>query len=506
MSPDATSSGAAASPGADHRRARNGVSTAAERKSEQLVHALAARLRADVLETHISWILLAGTRAYKVKKPVRTAFLDYAGLAERLHCCREEVRLNARFAPGLYLGVVPISGTAAGPVLDGRGPAIEYAVAMQRFPDGALFSERLASGALQPADIDDLAALLARFHRDAPVAPADSGYGSSRGKREGVRNLLQAIGSRGGVRSLRAWLDAEHRKLSPAWDRRAATGHVRECHGDLHLANIVRLAGGVAAFDAIEFDPALRWIDVLDDAAFPVMDLAAQGRWDLAFRLLNGWLDATGDHEALPLLRHAAVQRALVRALAEQMRHPRRAGAGRIYLDNAREWTLPAQPQLTIMHGLPGSGKTFVSQQLLERQRAIRLRSDVERKRLFGIAPQASSRASGLDIYTPEASARTYGRLLELAQAALGAGFPVILDAAFLQRDRREQARALARSLAVPFSIVSCEAPHQLLQSRLRARRGDASEADASVLARLQAIGEPLDASEAPCCRQVRAA
>ncbi|WP_427914974.1 AAA family ATPase [Ramlibacter sp. MMS24-I3-19] len=321
-----------------------------------------------------------------------------------------------------------------------------------------------------------------------------------------MRNLLRAIGPRPGTRTLHGWLDAEQRKLSPMWDLRKAGGHVRECHGDLHLANIVRLDSGVAAFDAIEFDPALRWIDVLDDAAFPVMDLAAHGRWDLAFRLLNRWLDGTGDHEALPLLRHAVVQRALVRALAALMRHPHRAGAARTYLDDAREWTQPAPKQLTIMHGLPGSGKTFVSQQLLERQRAIRLRSDVERKRLFDIPAQASSRACGVDIYTPSASEHTYARLLERARIALAAGFPVILDAAFLQRRQREQARALARSLEVPFSIVSCEAPPDVLRSRLRARAGDVSEADAAVLATLQARGESLDASEASCCRQVIAA
>ncbi|HEY1231508.1 MAG TPA: AAA family ATPase, partial [Ramlibacter sp.] len=445
-------------------------------------------------------------RAYKIKKPVRTGFLDYASLAERLRFCREEVRLNARLAPDLYLGVVPITGTAAAPVLDGRGPAIEYAVAMHRFPEGALFSERLASGRLGPADIDALGDWMARFHRGAPMAPPGSGYGSSHRKRAVVHDLLQAIGRRAGVRPLHAWLDAEQAKLAPAWDRRAATGHVRECHGDLHLANIVRLDTGVAAFDGIEFDPALRWIDVLDDAAFAVMDLAAHGRWDLAFRLLNRWLDGTGEHEALPLLRHAAVQRALVRASVELMRHPGSPGASQAYLDNARDWTRPARTQLTIMHGLPGSGKTFVSQQLLEQERAIRLRSDVERKRLFGIAAQASSVAAGLDIYTPAATGRTYRRLLDLARIALGAGFPVILDAAFLRRDDREQARSLARSLGVPFSIGSCEAPADLLRARLGARQGDASEAGADALERLQGCEEPLDAAEVPACRQVHTA
>ncbi|HEY1226720.1 MAG TPA: AAA family ATPase [Ramlibacter sp.] len=482
------------------------MSKAPERRSEQLVHRLAAGLGAVVLETHISWILLAPRRAYKIKKPVRTGFLDYSGLAERLRCCREEVRLNARFAPGLYLGVAPITGTVAAPVLDGRGPAIEYAVAMHRFPEGALFSERLASGQLQPADVDDLGDWMANIHSGAAVAPPASGYGSSHRKRAVVQDLLQALGRQAGGRALHAWLDAEQAKLAPSWDRRAATGHVRECHGDLHLANILRLPGGVAAFDAIEFDPALRCIDVLDDAAFPVMDLAAHGRWDLAFRLLNRWLDGTGEHEALPLLRHAAVQRALVRASVELMRHPGSPGACRTYLDNAREWTRPARMQLTIMHGLPGSGKTFVSQQMLEHERAIRLRSDVERKRLFGIAPQASSAAGGLDIYTPAATRRTYQRLLDLARIALDAGLPVILDAAFLRRDERAQARSLARSMGIPFSIVSCDAPADLLRARLGARHGDASEADAHTLSQLQACEEPLDIAEMPLCRQVHTA
>jgi predicted kinase len=280
---------------------------------------------------------------------------------------------------------------------------------------------------------------------------------------------------------------------------------VRECHGDLHLANIVRLDTGIAAFDAIEFDPALRWIDVLDDAAFPVMDLAAHGRWDLAYRLLNRWLDATGDHDSLTMLRHAAVYRALVRGLVALLRAPRPAGAGAgdRYLDNARAWIEPGRPRLTIMHGLPGSGKTYHSQQLLERERAIRLRSDVERKRLSGLGQQASSRAAGLDIYTPAASGRTYERLLALARTALDAGFPVVLDAAFLRREDRERARTLARSLGVPFSIVPCEALPELLRERLRARQGDASEADGGVLERLQDAVDPLDACDLACCRRV---
>lgn len=471
---------------------------AALNSARALVTTLAAAWHAELIETHISWVLLGADTAYKIKKPVHLPFVDYSSLQARRHFCEEEVRLNRRLAPGLYLGVTEITGTTESPEIDGGGPVLEYAVRMRRFPPGALFSERIAAGTLENQDVDQLAALLADFHESAPRAAATDGLSGAGQRRRIALAALEGarpLASDAAFSTLQTWLTAEADALAPLWTSRLADGHVRECHGDLHLANVVRLEDHVAAFDGIEFDPALRWIDVLDDAAFVVMDLAAHQRHDLCFRFLNAWLDRTGDHAGLPALRFAVVYRALVRA---QVEHLRSAGsdAARRYLATARAWTQPGKAWLAIMHGLPGSGKTWVSQHLLEQEGAIRLRSDVERKRLHGLGMLEDSRARGLDLYKADTTARTYAQLFGLARAALQAGYPVILDAAFPRRIERDQAHALALDLGVPFSIVHCEAPLPVLRERLLARRGDASEANVEVLDRLRDAGDPLSGDE----------
>jgi len=465
--------------------------------SAALVQALAARLGASLIETHISWVLLAGTHAYKFKKPLRLPFVDYSTLDRRRHCCEEELRLNRRLAPALYLGVVAITGSAQSPRIGGDGTAIEYAVQMRRFDEGALLSERLRARQLGEADIDGCAALLARFHREAPVARVDSGFAGAAHRAALARAALDGaapLASADEAGLLARWLAVQARRLAPHWAERLRGGHVRECHGDLHLDNLILVDGGMQAFDGIEFDPALRWIDVIDDIAFPVMDLQAQGRGDLAFRLLNAWLDATGEHAGLPGLRHALVYRALVRAQVARLRGQH--DVARRYIDAAMHWVRHAPPWLALMHGLPGSGKSFAAQRLLQAQGAIRLRSDVERKRLFGLEATADSHTTGQDIYGGDATRRTYDTLFALARTALRAGWPVVLDAAFLRRSEREAAAALARERHVPWRIVHCEAPPDVLRERLRTRRGDASEADEGTLAVLQSVEEPLTAQE----------
>jgi uncharacterized protein len=475
-----------------------GMTVDAARRSRRLVHALGRRLGAAIVETHISWVLLTPDTAYKIKKPVRTPFLDYSTLERRRMCCEEEIRINSRWAPGIYIDVQSITGSWRAPVLGSKQPSLEYAVRMRRFDESDLFAQRLAAGSLRAEQVDGMAALLARLHETALVAPVTEGFGSPELRRQLASGALagaKAAASPTVFRSLTDWLEEEALRLDSSWRRRLELGRVRECHGDLHLANLIWTEAGAAAFDAVEFDPRLRWIDVADDIAFPVMDFSRYGRRDFAYRLLCSWLDRTGDHDALSMLRFSAVYRALVRCSVALMPGGQHKHAEQ-YLDCALEWTRPRPPQLTIMHGLPGSGKTTVSQALLEGQGVIRVRSDVERKRLWGLGMLESSQRAGLDIYSQQATERTYQRLFELAANALAAGFPVVIDAAFLKVRERQDAQALAARFGARFTIAACEAPQTVLEARLRARHGDASEADIAVLRRVQTVSEPLLPSE----------
>ncbi len=465
----------------------------------------------SLIETHISWVLLAPSLAYKLKKPVQFPFLDFSTLAARRHFCEEELRLNGRLAPDLYLDVVEVRDGPQGPTFEGDGAVLDFAVRMRRFPDGALWSEMLAAGTLQVHHVDAMAQTLTAFHRDAAVAPVGSAFGLAPAHQRVVQGLLDGIESSlkptatpaGAVdwAALRDWLAQQQGVLSPLWSTRQREGRVRECHGDLHLSNVLQLSGQATAFDSIEFNAEMRWIDVLDDMAFLTMDLLANQRRDLAFRFINAYLSASGDYGGLPSLRYFMVCRALVRArvgaLAGQqgVRSTAQCGATQ-YLELAMEMSRGADARLAITHGLPGSGKSFVAQALVEAVGAIAVRSDVERKRLFGLGALESSRGRVPGgIYDPTTTRRTYSRLLETATVALSAGWPVVVDAAFLLRMERDEFAALAESMASPFTIFDCEAAQPLLLLRLERRQGtgaDPSEADAAVLNQLTAVDEPL--------------
>lgn len=468
------------------------------------VAALRRRLQArhgevPLIETHISWVLLAGDHAYKLKKPVRFGFLDFSTPALRQRFCAEEVRLNRRLAPALYLGVVPVRAGRGGPSLHGRGPVVDYAVKMNRMAPHALASERLALGRLTAQDLARFGTRLAAFHAQAAVASVDSGYGSPARIRDDALQAVErlaALAEPAACARLRAWFEAQAQRLWPRWQARLAAGRVREGHGDLHLDNVVLQGEEVTAFDCIEFDPALRWIDVVNDAGFLLMDLLAHGRGDLGFAFLDAWLEAGGDHDGLDLLRFYLVYRAVVRALVTTLRGGPAPGApdAAAYLALAERLTAPPPPALLITHGLPASGKTRLTDALLQRAGAVRLRSDVERKRLAGLAPLADSRQRG-DLYTAAATDATYSHLATLARQALAAGWPVIVDAAFLRRDQREAFRALAATMGLRSAILDCQAPMAVLRQRVRerlARGDDASEADESVLDLLAARQEPL--------------
>lgn len=462
------------------------------------------------LETHLSHLLLTPAHAYKLKKPLHLPFADFRTLAARRHFCAEELRLNQRLAPALYLDMLPVLGSARHPRLgtaQEADAAIDWVLRMRRFPAGSELDALVRAGALAPAELDAFAERLARFHAQAPGAPTDSNWGTAARVAKAIADVLDTLAplldgpGRAGLAALRGWFDARQPALAGHWAARRAAGHVRECHGDLHLGNVVRIDGAITAFDCLEFSPALRWIDTLADTGFLTMDLHAHGRGDLAWRFLDAYLAVSGDYAGLAVLRPYEVYRALVRAMAARLRAAQGAAVARgpDYLACAERLAAPLlSPRLLITHGLSGSGKSTVAAALLQ-QGAVRLRSDVERKRLHGLAPLADSAAQGLDIYTREASARTFGHLAQQARAVLQAGYPVIVDAAFLRRGERYAFHALARELGLPFAILHCHAALGQLRERLRQRRAagtDPSEADLAVLARQQDQAEPLAPEE----------
>ena len=466
--------------------------------------------RVETVETHISRVLLTGRYAYKLKKPLELGFLDFSTLAARRAACEEELRLNRRTAPALYLEVVAITGTPENPRIGGEGPAIEYAVRMAQFPQEALLDHLAARGALDGALIERLAAAIAQFHAGAAVAGPQSAFGSPEEvlapARQNFEQLVQMLDDPA-LATLRDWTGREHARLEERFARRKREGFVRECHGDLHLGNIVLLAGEPTPFDCIEFNAALRWTDLMNEVAFLVMDLEDHGLAALARRFLNAYLEETGDYAGLAVLPFYLVYRALVRAKIAAIRahqpgldvHGRTRAETEIhgYLRLAQRLSQPRRRALVITHGLSASGKSSAALALVEASGALRIRSDVERKRMHGLgATQRSGAALGGGIYAEDATRLAYERLATLARKVLEGGFAVVVDATFLSRAQREAFARLARQLGVPFAIASCQAPAETLRGRILARQGDAAEATLAVLERQLATQDALGEDE----------
>ena len=469
------------------------------------------------LETHISHVFLAGDRAYKLKKPVNLGFLDFSTTERRHDFCQEELRLNRRLAPELYLGLVAVTGTPEKPQLGGTGPVLEYMVEMRRFDQ----RDRLDHCILTPDLVDRLAARLATFHDSLPPAVVDSPYGTPAAvlapMLENFRQIrVRSLGTecQAGLDRLEDWTRARWQALTPVIEQRRAAGRVRECHGDLHRGNIALIKGEPLFFDALEFAPQLRWIDTASELAFLLMDLDEAGEGPLARRLLNAYLEQSGDYGALQVLDLYQVYRALVRAkvlairlgqgelMAEEDAADHQACAGYLALAASYTRRCERRPRLLLTRGLSGSGKSWLASQLREALPLIHLRSDIERKRLFGFAPEERT-GSPTDggIYTPDAGARTYARLRELAAMILGCGYDVLVDATFLRRDQRCEFNALAAARGAGFALLVMEAPVAVLRERVASRQAagaDASEAGLAVLERQLRSQEALEAEEMP--------
>lgn len=464
------------------------------------------------IDTHISTVILAGQQAIKFKKPVNLGFLDFVDLDARRRYCNEELRLNRRLAPDVYLEVIPITGSTQAPKPGGDGTPIDWAVLMRRFDPRALLSNPLQP--LSAHLVDELATQIARFHQHAEI-DHDARFGSPEQVRAAIQGNFDQLRRHHQfseqLAPLETWTWETFGKLLPVIRQRQQHGHVRECHGDLHLGNIALINGKPTIFDAIEFNPAFRWIDTINDLAFLSMDLHHRGYDGLAHRLLNGYLQSNGDYAGLPLLRLYQVYRAMVRAKVAAIRlsqpevnSEQQQDLGnevRGYLDLARQLTRAEQRGILITHGVSGSGKSYATRELLEHLPAVRVRSDLERKRLLDLVPH--QRAPAGEGYSQATNQRTYQRLESVAGLVDDAGLVAVVDATFLRKTDRDRFRELAEARGIPFVIIECEAPTDILRQRIEGREGTAgnvSDADLQVMLKQQQNRDPLTPLERAHC------
>ncbi len=471
-----------------------------------------------LIETHISFVLLTGHYAYKFKKPIDLGFLNFTTLEKRRFYCHEELRLNRRLAPELYEAVVPITGTLAAPILDGSGPPIDYAVRMHQFSENDRLDHVTDRGELTAEHIDQLSTAIAAFHRNAVIASKDTLFGTPANIGDHVQqNFDQIMGNCDEpdvcerLEPLHEWSVNQLRELHEDLELRRREGWIRECHGDMHLANMALIKNRVRIFDALEFADDLRWIDPLSEVAFLYMDLEHRGHLDLARRFLSDYLEAADDYQGLSLLRYYLVYRAMVRAkvaaiearqhIKDSAHHSDAIERMNSYIALAERYrTASVQAPMIVLHGLSGSGKSTLSRQLVEAIGAVRLRSDVERKRLLGLAPEECT-ASNINTgaYTPDVTEKTYQRLLALSYPIVDAGLPVIVDATSLRRAQRTPFLKLAAAAGTRCIIVDIMAPESILRDRITHRHKkerDASEATLAVLEHQLRIAEPLTVEE----------
>ncbi|MBM3161896.1 MAG: hypothetical protein FJZ79_00865 [Chlorobi bacterium] len=471
----------------------------------------------QIAETHISWIFLTGTYAYKIKKPVNLGFLDFSTPEKRAFFCGQELTLNRRLCPELYLDVVPVTRSGSAIRIGGSGTVIEHAVKMVQFDRSQELDRLLATNRLTETHIDSVTRTVTAFHRAIPAAGSSSEYGRPE---KVILPLLDNFSHTAGLVSgspeehllekLKEWTLDEHNRLLPLFLERKNNGFIRHCHGDMHTGNMVWHCNRVLIFDCIEFNPSLFMIDVISDAAFLFMDLEHGGRPELAWRFLGAYLSGTGDYEALRLLRFYSLYRAMVRAKVTAIRYTQECPATAkhaireehlSYIRQAHRYTVRSRGRLIITSGVSGSGKSMHAGRLAPLIPAIHIRSDIERKRLAGLEAGENSQSRNLDIYTPGFTEKTYRRLEQIVGICLEEGFSVLVDATFLASAERLRFRELARRYNCAFTILHFHAPEKLLRERIRMRLrkgGDPSEADENVLLQQLATQDPLSKEELP--------
>jgi aminoglycoside phosphotransferase family enzyme/predicted kinase len=465
-----------------------------------------------VLQTHISYVLLTGTFAYKIKKSISLPFLDFSTLEFRKHYCEEELRINRRLAPELYVDVVPITGALEAPRVNAEGRAIEYAVKMIQFPDKDRLDRVADRGELVAMQVREVAKKIAEFHETVAVADRKTPFASSGSLRREVMDNFESLtgqvipeSAASLIEDIRSWSARSLVDLGAAFRARKQAGKVRECHGDMHLANMALLNGQVTIFDALEFNENLRWVDVQSELAFLAMDLDYRRLPGLGWLLVSTYLGMTGDYAGLRVFRHYKVYRAMVRTKVAALRWrqcadgtPEREQAVAELVSHIRLAHAYLKPSertpLIITQGLSGSGKSRLCERLMPVLGAVCVRSDVERHRLARTGAIAAE-----DLYSADAINGTYEALAGHARTIIDSGYPVIVDATFLEQHHRRRFLEIARELGVPFVILCLRAPAKILEARIAKRRAETdnvSDATAEVLHRQRENMEELDAEE----------
>jgi aminoglycoside phosphotransferase family enzyme/predicted kinase len=466
----------------------------------------------QLIQTHISYVLLTGDYAYKLKKPVNFGFLDFSTLEKRQHFSQEELRLNQRGAAELYLEVLPVTLVGEEYHLGGTGEPVEYALKLVQFPQAALFSALFEDGKLNQTELEELGRVVAQYHAKTETNDYIRSFGEIPQVRGSIdENYQQTKKYIGGPQTqtqfeeTKQYTDNFFVAHPEVFASRIQNHYIRECHGDLHLRNIALWQNKTMLFDCIEFNEPFRFVDVMYDVAFTVMDVEARQRKDLANAFLNAYVEQTGDWEGLQVLPLYLSRQAYVRAKvtsfllddpgvsAEVKAEASKTAAE--YYHQAWEYTKPKQGQIILMSGLSGSGKSTTARYLARQLGAIQIRSDAVRKHLAGIP---LLERGGDDVYTPEMTQKTYARLLALGIILANQGFSVILDAKYDKQKLRQEAIAQAEKHQIPLQIIHCTAPVEVLQERLVKRTGDIADATADLLASQLVQAEPFTDAEKP--------
>ncbi|MEA3240632.1 MAG: AAA family ATPase, partial [Pseudomonadota bacterium] len=466
----------------------------------------------ELIQTHISWVIIADQLVYKMKKPVDFGFIDYSSLEKRHHFCQEEVRLNRRLSQDIYLGVVPIMKRDDGFFFAGSGQLVEYAVEMKRLPESRMMYNLLADRELQSSHLERLAEMLADFYRRAAVID-DGSFGTLetvsfniRENFEQTEKYLGRILSEVDFQRIMAFSEQFIRDHEDLFARRVSQEMIRDCHGDLHMEHICFVDDHIDIYDCIEFNKRFRCIDVMADVAFLAMDLDYHDRYDLAAFFLRRFAAHFADEEGRKLLPFYKCYRAYVRGKVScflfddpsltEFEKESAISEARRHFQLATIYTYGFLPSLILLSGISGSGKSYLAGGLSAMSGFSSLRSDQVRKELQGLNAsehRPDDFESGL--YSPEMIRKTYQELVRQADTKLAAGEGVIIDATCLKVWQRQLFYEMAAKWELPVYVVSCEAPLEVIEKWLRQRE---DEADNISDATLRIARQQLENRELP--------